>query len=300
MNELSQPRPYLEPKEWLRQQAYHQSRAESLLRPHWERRSRGVPHPVFDFLFEYYSFSSTNLKIWSPGVGVILGVEDQASLPDLDWEAAEGGVTLSCRKLSAKRWQSLRWMIDLLGVTSERPPRFGCHGLHEWAMVYQSENFRHQGYSKLRLSRSEIDALVERFPVCCTHFDAFRFFTEEARPLNLHQPTRENRLSLEQRGCLHVNMDLYKWASKFWPWVDSELMLDTFALALEARTIDMRASPYDLRTEGFEPIKIETEQGRSEYEWEQRRVAAMAQPLRQRLLESLQHCLKYENALVCT
>lgn len=46
------------------------------------------------------------------------------------------------------------------------------------------------------------------------------------------------------------NMDLYKWAYKLSPLVPSELVADCFALAREIRTLDMRASPYDLADPG--------------------------------------------------
>ena len=60
----------------------------------------------------------------------------------------------------------------------------------------------------------------------CSHFDAFRFFTAPARPLNVLAPTRETQHALEQPGCLHANMDLYKWAYKLSPLVPSELVAD--------------------------------------------------------------------------
>jgi hypothetical protein len=89
---------------------------------------------------------------------------------------------------------------------------------------------------------------------------------------------------LEQAGCLHANMDLYKWAFKFAPFTPSELIADCFALARDIREIDMRASPYDLRALGFAPIPIETPGGRAEYEGHQRDFAARGQPLRSRLV----------------
>jgi hypothetical protein len=61
------------------------------------------------------------------------------------------------------------------------------------------------------------------------------------------------------------------------------LLADAFELALAAREIDMRASPYDLRDLGFDPIKIETTEGRAEYEREQRSLTARAGPIRERL-----------------
>jgi hypothetical protein len=78
-------------------------------------------------------------------------------------------------------------------------------------------------------------------------------------------------------------MDLYKWAFKLAPFTPSELIADCFELASHIRTLDMRASPYDLTSLGYSPICIETPEGRAEYESLQRDFAAMAAPLRQRL-----------------
>lgn len=105
--------------------------------------------------------------------------------------------------------------------------------------------------------------------------------------MNRLQPTLESRVSLEQPGCVHANMDLYKWAAKSMPWIGSELLLDCFELALELRDLDMRASPYDLAAWGREPVRIETAEGRRVYEIEQRRLAEKAAPLRERLIEGL-------------
>lgn len=48
-----------------------------------------------------------------------------------------------------------------------------------------------------------------------------------------------------------VNRDLYKWAYKLSPLVPSELVADCFALARKIRTLDVRASPYDLADLGY-------------------------------------------------
>ena len=55
---------------------------------------------------------------------------------------------------------------------------------------------------------------------------------------------------LEQPACLHANMDVYKWAYKLLPLVDSTLVMDCFDLAWDARELDMRAAPYDIRDWG--------------------------------------------------
>ena len=94
---------------------------------------------------------------------------------------------------------------------------------------------------------------------------------------------RTDQLSNEQGGCLHANMDLYKWAYKASPIVSSELTLRCFELAREIRTLDMQAAPYDLTQWDLQPVKIETTEGRAEYVRRQREFAAQAQSLRTEL-----------------
>jgi hypothetical protein len=153
-------------------------------------------------------------------------------------------------------------------------------------MVYRQprEQVRHQGY-ELRLAPETMAKFVETQTLCCSHYDAFRFFTPEAKPLNLFQPVLETRLEMEQGACLHANMDLYKWATKLWPWVGADLIGECFSLACEGRDLDMRASPYDLRHLGCEPVCIETPEGREQYEQEQRALAMKAAAVREKLRE---------------
>ena len=40
----------------------------------------------------------------------------------------------------------------------------------------------------LRLPQAELNAVVEAQPLACTHWDAVRFFTPEAAPLNEIKP----------------------------------------------------------------------------------------------------------------
>ncbi len=194
-------------------------------------------------------------------------------------------VALDSSALPAHRREFVAWLRGMLGAMQNRPAFFGCYGLHEWAMVYRQtpEQVRHNAYP-LRFAPDALAAVVETAPITCTHFDAFRFFTEPARPLNRLQPTRTDTTQLEQRGCLHANMDLYKWAFKLAPFTPSELVADCFELARDIREVDMRASPYDLRALGFAPIAIETTAGRAEYESHQRAFAARGEPLRARLI----------------
>ena len=57
----------------------------------------------------------------------------------------------------------------------------------------------------------------------CTHLDAFRFFTDDARPLNAEILDRDRQLDREQPGCLHATMDLYRIAFRLLPFVETVL-----------------------------------------------------------------------------
>lgn len=249
------------------------------------RASRDVPNPVYDFLFEYYPFRPSHLKRWSPGIGVTL---EGATADELDWAEhftpSGSGAVIDPLSFPERRRPFLEWALKYLTGIAARPPQFSCFGLHEWAMVYRSDAPRHTSVP-LRLPPEEINAIVERSDLRCTHFDAFRFFTPDAVPLNKNRLTREATTDFDQRACIHVTMDLYRFAHKIAPWCSSELIADTFLLAADARRIDMRASPYDLKDQGFEPILIEITEGREAYIQEQRRLAELAVPLRSRLIE---------------
>ena len=278
--------------EWRARAIAHRERAAHHTQPARMRRDHGLPHPIADFLFEYYPFSFSLLEKWHPGMGVILETESLTVDFSDRWYVCENGqLTLNPEKLTDKQRQRFIWMLDLLKSTQDRTPHFGCHGLHEWAMVYGGRDVRHEKTLRLRLSQAEIDAFVESRTICCSHHDAFRFFAAAARPFNRLQPNLENRVHLEQPGCLHANMDLYKWAAKAMPWTGSDLLLDCFELAVELRDLDMRASPYDLTPWGREPVCIETSEGRRMYEQEQKHLAAEAVSLRERLIATLSQAL---------
>ena len=145
-------------------------------------------------------------------------------------------------------------------------------------MVHRTDATRHDW--PLRLGGSGTDEVVESHRIACSHFDAFRFFTDSARPLNTLQPGRDDRPAFEQPGCLHAGMDLYKHAFRLTPLIPSELVADCFELAWDIRELDMRASPYDFSELGFEPVRIETPAGKQEYVAAQRTFAERGAPLR--------------------
>ena len=60
-------------------------------------------------------------------------------------------------------------------------------------------------------------------------------------------------------------MDLYKHAFRLTPMISSDLVADCFELARDIRELDMRAAPYDLADLGFDPVRIETAEGKATY-----------------------------------
>lgn len=305
-------------EQWQQAERAHEIRADALSATHRARRSRGERHPVEDFLWTYYPTKPGELRRWHPGAGIrLIGAVDRSS-----WRyyhavsptdagcggsaadaacnstgstgAGAGAVTLDLDSYFAKRGSTVDYVELLLGNTMRRAPRFGCFGLHEWAMVYRMtpEQLRHT-MLPLRIGQEATDRVVESHPIACSHFDAFRFFTPEAASLNELQPTRETQPAFEQAGCLHAGMDLYKWATKLGPIIPGELLLDTFEFARDIREVDMRASPYDVSAytgvngKPLPAIPIETPEGKREYASLQRGFAERGNELRRRILEAI-------------
>lgn len=284
--------PTLPLEEWSRAKKEHERAMDCILQPYLKKRSTHKKDPVLDFLFEYYNFRPAQLSRWSPGVGVKLEIIGDEPLPEISELTVDDSVAyLDVVNFPRKRLQSINWMLDLMQKTAESKPFFGCFGMHEWAMVYRADEVRHNQIP-LRLSDDAIADFVESRPLLCTHFDAFRFFTEKARPMNKHQLERESLKDLEQQGCIHTNMDLYKWAFKMYPWISSETIREAFFLAVFARTIDMKASPYNLEEFGLSPIKIETEKGRKEYLVQQKEIVKRAAPVRKKLIAEYKRVLE--------
>ena len=297
---------------WTARADAHAARADALTAGRRARSSRHEKEPIEDFLFDYYSLRPAQLRRWHPGAGVVLALDDDPARPGTaDGDEPSGppagvaarppedratwrwhreipvpggrAVTLDTAAYLADRGDGVRWIHDLLVRTATRAPQLGCLGLHEWAMVYRQDTHRHP--LPLRLGQEGTDAVVEANPVRCSHYDAFRFFTPPARPLNRLRPERATQQAMEQPGCLHANMDLLKHALKLGPACPGALLLDCFELARDIRVLDMRASPYDVTGLGQSAVAIETASGRAEYVAAQRAFSERSQPLRRRLLQ---------------
>jgi len=276
----------LAPREWTALDEAHQVRADGLTLHRRQRAERGQSHPVDDFLFTYYPFRPGLLRRWHPGAGVVL--EGAAGLERASWKwyRTEGSnVAVDEAGFVAAKGRSIRFIVSLLSKTALRPANFGCFGLHEWAMVYRQGEHRH--VAPLRLGQGDTDGVVEANRITCSHFDAFRFFTPQALPRNELQPTRENQPALEQPGCLHAGMDVYKWVIKLGPLIPGDVLLDSFELARDIRRLDMQASPYDLGDWGYQPVPVETPAGKAEYVRRQKEFSVRSTALRERVVALL-------------
>jgi hypothetical protein len=282
--------------EWRARTAAHAARVDAFVRPHLERRDAHVKHPVHDFLFTYYSQRPAQLRRWHPGVGVELA-DGAVAYGGLKGYAPTGdGARVDPAYVASQR-PRVAALHRLLTATAARPAHTGCFGMHEWAMVHRlaDDETRHADWP-LRLGGAGTDAVVESHRVACSHFDAFRFFTPSARALNTLSPGRDDREAFEQPGCLHAGMDLYKHAFRLTPMICSDLVADCFELAREIRVLDMRAAPYDLTGleidgEPFEPVRVETAEGKRAYAAAQAAFAERGAPLRARLVADCERLL---------
>ena len=279
----------LSPDLWWSLHTDHVEKARQRSAGHEARRRSAENHAIEDFLWEYYPLRPGLLARWHPGAGVGLrrppsnhvGAEEYEKRLAWRWHREVDGVLrLDLDDYLAARGRGVRFIHDLTRSVLDRTPTFACFGWHEWCMVYGGEK-RHD--IPLRLGQAGTDRAVDSAHVRCSHYDAFRFFTEPAMPHNTVHPTRERVLDMEQGGCLHTNMDLLKWCLQLGPAIPGDLLLDVFDLAREIRWMDMAAAPYDLSGLGLEPIPIETTEGRVAYVSRQKEFAGRAHPLRERL-----------------
>ena len=279
---------YLNENEWAALQENTLQQLKPIVSAHRQRRITGVKHPIIDFLFEYYHFKASKLLEWTPGIGVyLLGKQANKLASRRGFHQSDTGVFVDPQYFPVGRIVGLDWTINLLEQTLNRKPQFNCFGLHEWCMIYEKQDIRHPAL-RLRLSHNQTRDVVEQHSVQCTHYDAYRFYSDTAIKFNRTKLCRETIPDHEQPGCLHANMDLYRWAYKFHPWISSDLIGKTFLLAIKIRETDMRASPYNVEKYCDLPaIEIETPAGKLEYVTLQKAYFETAQILRLQLSEKL-------------
>lgn len=288
------PSPVLLPERlWRERERRHRTSVDEFTQDHLHRRQRGTPHPVVDFLFTYYRTSVGTIRRWHPGPGVILENahhDRRARWRHYRRETLHGrtGLIVDPDSVLSRGGPRLRHSRAVVEATASRPGATNCFGLHEWAMLYRTgpDGVRHGGVP-LRITQEQVDEVVRGSRLRCTHFDAFRFFTEPARPLNELPLSRGAQVSHEQPACLHAGMDTYAYTAALEAGTPGELLLDALRAAFSAREVDMRSSPYDLSEWGLAPIPVETARGRAEFVAFQREWITRTQALRSRYLRAV-------------
>ncbi len=197
------------------------------------------------------------------------------------------------------------WYRTLLKRTLDATPILHCYGLHEWAMQYHPKtsqlpppSSKYQSHLKLRIDQETLNETVEQNTLFCSHVDAYKFF-KEALPNNQfgkrRLPSEDERpewlLQSEQPACVHTTMDLLKIAMKLGPFCDSNLFCRVLEVVVDARSLDVAASPYNVMDYGVDPIPIETPQGRNEYKQNQLELMKKAHPIRRDLLQNYEQFL---------
>lgn len=263
-------------------------------------------HPIYNFLHTYYRYSPEILMNYSPGIGIIVNGINLNNIPDLIrpyFIEVNHGVTISVNLLASdhKKRTKLYDNYQLMLQTSLRQPHFGCFGYHEWAMLYSGSSpgsvplAKHQPHLEWRVNQSVIDEIVSSNNLKCTHFDAWRFFHPDAKSLNsIPVMSRSSQIDHDQPGCIHVAMDLFKYAYSLYPFISSDSLRSCLEIAIEARLIDMRASPYDVS--GYDvckqPIPVETMEGKREYIAAQEDLYKKSQQVRLDLLRGYQNVVE--------
>ena len=110
----------LDEADWVDRARVHRGRVDEFLEPHLLRARAGEAHPVWDFLFTYYSLRPRQLRRWHPGYGVVLGgAAARSYLGRTGYGSHPAGVTVTGEHLRA-RAETVRFIAELLRATATR------------------------------------------------------------------------------------------------------------------------------------------------------------------------------------
>ena len=110
----------LDEADWLDRAGVHRDTVDEFLQEHLRRTPAGGAHPVWDFLFTYYSLRPRHLRRWHPGYGVVLGgAAARAYLGRTGYGPHPAGVTVTEEHLRA-RADTVRFIAELLRATATR------------------------------------------------------------------------------------------------------------------------------------------------------------------------------------
>ena len=262
----------------------HGARVTPWVGPHLERRRSGVAHPVEDFLFTYYSFSPGALRRWHPGFGAswpspgdpparrgtatsgrwsgrrrrITSCSSQAagSLDEPTALTARGHRARARRTSAASACTSGRWS------TGCHPTRCGTPRGRCGSASRHRRGGRGAPDRAARTSTRSASSPTRPGPLNVLHPGARRPAGVRAAglPARRHGPLQA-RLQAQSRGA----------ALTWWPTASSWPATSGSSTCARRRT-----TVTDL---GYEPVRIETAEGKPEYAAAQRRFAERGAPL---------------------
>ena len=327
----------LKRSEWRSRADAHRRRVRDLLGGMFYDRKIHDRHPIYNFLFNYYRFRPhMTIERYSAGLDFVescsssddeslyhckyLSVKDDRSMRSLYlpsskyFSVKDGCIEMDpVKSLNEKSVTRIRNLFTLLEIVQRRPPNFSCFGVHEFAMLHSGA--RHSSLSEK--SGSEIAHVTTRESMMLwreLRFDVplrrYTALSKSALKSCRIKTSPDLRTKNEQAGCIHTNLDLFKFSLRLWPFASSELVADALELAIRARELDMRASPYDLssvsdftelgRDFDLTPVLIETESGRAEFRDSTMVLYRDSLPIRDRLIKvasSVLDCVSSTSAL---
>ena len=200
---------------WRARRTAHERRVDEL--DHAAPRTAAARReaPVEDFLFDYYSYRPGQLRRWHPGAGVTLSGESAHEyLRQPGYVETPDGITLDVDAFLARRGDTVRWVHDLLRRTAERPATSAVSACTSgrWSKAASRRRTAQRLATTSHAREAGRDRRGARRPV--QPLRRVPFLHRAGAAANVLRPARETQHELEQGGCLHANMDLYKWAYK--------------------------------------------------------------------------------------
>ncbi|KAL3937580.1 MAG: hypothetical protein SGBAC_007338 [Bacillariaceae sp.] len=237
-------------------------------------------NPIYNFLIEYYGLKGAKgvrkLCRWSPSPGLLMQCQSN-NIETVD----------QLHELSAAYTQEATidapTMYDSILLEGAEEHDFGSTIHLRGATVVSGEGVLYSPaafYGKGDPSQKDSNAL--------------RFFAEDALPLNKFGGPlkRDDQAKLEQPACVHAHMDLLKLALKLTPFGDAQLLQSVLEVGLEARKLDVAASPYDASAYGVGVVPIDTPEGRNKYREDQMKLMKRVEPVRKSLLGAYSNLLR--------
>ena len=233
----------------------------------WPGARHGVKHPVEDFLFTYYSHRPGAAAPLAPGRGRRADRRRPAEL-GRDYRATPRRRRRSTpRRYARGAATRSRWIRDLLAAHRRAARR-------TWAASACTSGRWSTGRPRRRYGTTPGRCACRPRRTAAGRRGARRAVQPLRRVPLLHRAGPAAQRAARRPGSRSTSSSSPAACTPTWTstsgrtssprWSPSELVADCFALARDIRALDMRASPYDLAALGYEPVRVETPEGRAD------------------------------------